>query len=411
MKSKIKVAFVGLGGRGRGVMGRMLRMPDVDVVGICDLRSDLVGRGLDLIRDRGREEPEVTDDYQQLLAREDIDAIMVTTGWNEHLEVCIEALRAGKYAATEVGGANSLEQCWDLVKASERSKKPCMMLENCCYGRKEMMVLNMVRQGLFGEIVHAEGGYLHDLRSEIALGNQRGHFRHRQNLHRNGDVYPTHALGPIAKCLNINRGNRMMTLSSFSSKGRGLNAWLQGREGADQSQSQPQFAIGDITTTVITCAHGETVVLSHGTTLPRPYSRKTLIQGTKGIWMEDKKGFYIEGISEKPEEWDSMDKYFPKYEHPLWKDYQDGDKLKETVEGHGGMDYLVLRAFVEAVKSGSQTPIDVYDTAAWMAITCLSEDSVAMGGMPVAMPDFTNGKWMQRRDLAEGEYCLDSKME
>jgi hypothetical protein len=265
----------------------------------------------------------------------------------------------------------------------------------------------MVRQGLFGELIHAEGGYLHDLRKEIAMGYERGHFRHAQNQHRNGDVYPTHALGPIAKCLDINRGNRMMTLTSVSSKGRGLTTWLHEQYGADHEKANYPFAMGDVTTTIIKCAHGETIMLTHSTTLPRPYSRRTVIQGTKGIWMEDKKGFYFEGISEKEEQWDSMDKYYPEYEHPLWKSYQDGGKLTETIEGHGGMDYLVQRAFVEAVKNGAPTPIDVYDTAAWAAITCLSEDSVAMGGQPVPIPDFTNGKWMNRRDFAEGPYNLD----
>lgn len=407
MKDSIKVVFIGLGGRGRNMMSIMLRMPDVEIVGVCDLRPEMLAKGVALVKERRGIEPIATADYQELLRRDEVDAVMVTTGWNEHLELCAEAMLAGKYVATEVGGANSLEQCWEIVRASERSKMPCMMLENCCYGRKEMMVLNMVRQGLFGELIHAEGGYLHDLRKEIAMGYERGHFRHAQNQHRNGDVYPTHALGPIAKCLDINRGNRMMTLTSVSSKGRGLTTWLHEQYGADHEKANYPFAMGDVTTTIIKCAHGETIMLTHSTTLPRPYSRRTVIQGTKGIWMEDKKGFYFEGISEKEEQWDSMDKYYPEYEHPLWKSYQDGGKLTETIEGHGGMDYLVQRAFVEAVKNGAPTPIDVYDTAAWAAITCLSEDSVAMGGQPVPIPDFTNGKWMNRRDFAEGPYNLD----
>ncbi|HOG51557.1 MAG TPA: Gfo/Idh/MocA family oxidoreductase, partial [Lentisphaeria bacterium] len=299
MKSSIKVVFIGLGGRGRNVMSIMLRMPDVEVVGVCDLRPEMLAKGVALVKERRGVEPLATVDYQELLRRDEVDAVMVTTGWNEHLGLCAEAMLAGKYVATEVGGANSLEQCWDIVRASERSKMPCMMLENCCYGRKEMMVLNMVRQGLFGEIIHAEGGYLHDLRKEIALGYERGHFRHAQNQHRNGDVYPTHALGPIAKCLDINRGNRMMTLTSVSSKGRGLNTWLHEHYGADHEKANYPFAIGDVTTTIIKCAHGETIMLTHSTTLPRPYSRRTVIQGTKGIWMEDKKGFYLDGISEK----------------------------------------------------------------------------------------------------------------
>ena len=259
-----------------------------------------------------------------------------------------------------------------------------------------------MKQGLFGELVHAEGGYQHDLRDEICNGRENRHYRLANYSNRNGEVYPTHELGPIAKCLNINRGNRMLTLTATASKARGLHEWIKNHRGEEYDLFNRQFTMGDVVTTVIKCAHGETITLTHDTSLPRPYSRGNRIEGTKGIWMEDKYAVYLEGVSPKADVWDSLNNYYEKYEHPLWKWY----RTEGVKGGHGGMDYLVLRAYVEAVKAGTQTPIDVYDTAAWMAVTCLSEDSVAMGSMPVAIPDFTNGKWFQREPAVLGKYCL-----
>jgi predicted dehydrogenase len=308
-------------------------------------------------------------------------------------------MKAGKYVATEVGGACSLDSLWQLVKTREETGVPCMMLENCCYGQPEMAVLRMVREGLFGELVHAEGGYRHDLRREVSLGVENRHYRFRNYKSRNGELYPTHALGPIAKWLNINRGNRFVSLVSVASKAAGISAWAKEHLQEDHSAREP-FACGDVVTTILKTAKGETVTLFHDTSLPRPYSRCNVLQGTKGIYAEDCKGYYLDGTKE---EWSSMADMYAKYDHPLWVRYK-----KEGVKaGHGGMDYLVMRAFLEAVKAGTDTPIDVYDTAAWMAVTCLSEASVATGGMPVCFPDFTNGKWLIRKPPVESEYSLE----
>lgn len=408
MKEKLKIATIGLGRRGRSQLGIMSAMPDVQIMGISDKCTDKLFMGINIVKELQGNVPLATTDHRDLLDRKDIDAILVYTGWNEHIPLCIEIMESGKYAAMEVGGANSIEECWELVRTSERTKMPCMMLENCCFGRSEMTVLNMVKQGLFGHLSHAEGGYLHDLREHISLGYLRDHFRHPQNLLRNGDLYPTHGLGPICTWLDINRGNRMLTLTSTSSAANGLNAWVESNRGIKHPMATGRFAEGDVTTTVIKCARGETITLTHNTSLPRPYSRKNLLQGTKGIYMEDKNGAYIEGYSNNLHAWDSMDKFYKLFEHPLWIDYREGGKLAQNTAGHGGMDYLVQRAFFEAVKNGTQTPIDVYDTAAWAAITCLSEDSVAQGGHPVPIPDFTNGKWFTRKDVVKGPYSLNA---
>ena len=398
----VRVAVVGVSGRGRGLLGLLLGMPDVEVIGVSDLYEDRLARAKqDVIEKRGNT-PMASTDFRRLLEMKELDAVITPSSWTSHADVCIASMDAGKYAATEVGGATSVEQCWELVRTSERTKKPCMLLENCCYGREELTIFNMVKQGLFGELVHAEGGYQHDLRDEICNGRENRHYRLANYSNRNGEVYPTHELGPIAKCLNINRGNRMLTLTATASKARGLHEWIKNHRGEAYDLFNRQFTMGDVVTTVIKCAHGETITLTHDTSLPRPYSRGNRIEGTKGIWMEDKYAVYLEGVSPKADVWDSLNNYYEKYEHPLWKWY----RTEGVKGGHGGMDYLVLRAYVEAVKAGTQTPIDVYDTAAWMAVTCLSEDSVAMGSMPVAIPDFTNGKWFQREPAVLGKYCL-----
>ena len=408
MKETINVVFIGLGGRGYGLLNMVLdTMPDVNVVGVCDLYEDRTERAKEAVINKRGNTPVATLDYHELLKMEEVDAVITPSAWDAHVPICIDAMNAGKYVATEVGGAYSVDQCWELVKTYERTGVPCMMLENCCYGREELTVLNMIKKGMFGEIIHCEGGYEHDLRDEVALGHENRHYRLDNYMNRNGELYPTHELGPIAKYLNINRGNRMISLTAMSSKARGINAWIKDNRGEDFENANFAFAQGDIVITCIKCAHGETIVLKHDTTLPRAYSRGNLVHGTKGIWSEDKYGCMFDGSCEGASwghRFTDMNEFFPEHEHPLWKDYT-------AVGGHGGIDYLVMRGFVEAVKAGTRTPIDVYDTASWMVISCLSEDSIAMGSMPVAIPDFTNGKWIKREPYVRSKYCLEEVCE
>ena len=405
---KINVGWVGLGGRGYGLLGMVLdTMPDVEIVGVCDEYEDRTENGRKLVEDKRGKSPIAVTDYHRLLEMKEIDAIITPSARESHVDICIDSMLAGKYVATEVGGAYSIEQCWELVRTYERTKVPCMMLENCCYGKEEMTILNMIKKGVFGELVHCEGGYRHDLRDEVSLGNENRHYRLRNYKNRCGELYPTHELGPIAKYLDINRGNRMVMLTAMASKSVGLNTWINKNRGADFENANYHFAEGDVVTTCIKCAHGETIVLTHDTTLPRPYSRGNMVQGTKGIWFEDTHGVLIDGTVDGPS-WEhrytNLDNYYGEYLHPLWRGY-------EAVGGHGGMDYLVMRGFVEAVLNQTQTPIDVYDTAAWMAITPLSENSIACGSMPVAIPDFTNGKWIRRENFVRSKYCLEDVCE
>ena len=397
VKEQLKIGVVGLGGRGTGLLEAvMIPMGDISIVGVCDKYEDRRTRAAQMVKEKKGNEPLCTADYREILALDELDALVVTTSWADHLQPAIDAMKAGKRVAMEVGGAYSIDQLWQLVHTSEETGIPCMMLENCCYGRDELMVRNMVEQGIFGEIVHCQGGYHHDLRHEISFGRENRHYLDNYK-NRNCENYPTHELGPIAKILNINHGNRMVSLSSVASKSRGLNDYLKREKGDEYDITNYPFAQGDVVTTTIRCAHGETIVLTLDTTLPRAYSRGFQIQGTRAMYMEDNRSLFIDGVHNKydfcwKDQWNNVEEYRDQYEHPIWKQY-----LAEGIKGgHDGMDWLVFRAFFESVLKDEEPPIDVYDTAAWMCISALSENSVAMGGLPVAIPDFTNGKWITR---------------
>jgi hypothetical protein len=406
--NKINVGVIGLGLRGSMLLkGVILPIDYVEVLGVCDLYEDRTKKGFDAVVEAKGNEPLCTSDYRDLLDMPEIDAIVITSAWESHIQIAVEAMNAGKYVGMEVGGAYSIEDCWKLVHAYEKTKMPCMLMENCCYGRNELMVLNMVKQGLFGDIVHCAGGYHHDLREEIAFGNENRHYRLRNYLNRNCENYPTHELGPIAKVLNINKGNRMLTLNSVASKAAGLEEYIKQKKPNDAELLNAKFLQGDIVTTIIKCAHGETITLTLDTTLPRSYSRGFCVRGTKGAYEEQTHSIFLDDVHNKydfdwRQQWGNADKYIEQYEHPIWKEY-----IKEGIRGgHDGMDWLVFNAFFESVANKTQTPIDVYDAAAWMSISVLSEQSIAGGGATVYIPDFTNGKWLQPQKKTDSKYSL-----
>lgn len=400
-QEKIRLGFVGLGKRGKDLLRLLSDMPDVEITAISDLYEDRLQEAARQVAETGKSAPACSTDFREVIARKDVTAVIIASSWTSHSEIAMAAMRAGKPVASEVGGAASLEECWQLVRTYEETGTPCMLLENCCYGRDEMALLRMVREGIFGELLHCQGAYQHDLREEVAMGVENRHYRVHNYLHRNGDVYPTHGLGPAAKMLNINRGNRLTKLSSMSTKTRGITEWARRNLGAEHPVTLTDMALGDIVTTMIQCANGESILLTHDTSLPRPYSRGGRVQGTKGIWMEDGAVIHIEDRS-PAHAWEPFESYLHEYEHPVWADY-----LKDGVRGgHGGMDYLCLRAFVESVLKNTEMPIDVYDMAAWMAVTALSEQSIELGGTMLPFPDFTNGKWMNRPQGNSTAYAL-----
>ena len=402
----VTLGFIGHGQRGVGQLKTLLSMPDVQVNAVCDVYEDRAQAAAESVKEARGVLPFCTTDYREVLKREDIEAVVIMTSWQTHIPIAIEAMRAGKIVSMEVGGATSLDECWELVRVSEQTGKGVMLLENCCYNDVEMALLNMIKQGVFGELVHCRGGYQHDLRDEIGNGDIIRHYRQDNFMHRNGELYPTHELGPIATYLNLNRGNRMLTLVSMASKAVGEHEWLK-KNRPDTELAKAKFSEGDVVTTMISCANGETIMLTHDCTLPRPYSRGGYVQGVKGVWMEDGHGIYLEDDAHEGGTYAhkfSPDKeMLEKYEHPLWKEYRDFGLRG----GHGGMDYLCLRAFVESIQKDVAFPIDVYDTAAWMAITCLSEESIQKGSAPVNIPDFTSGRWMRREARPGDMFSLD----
>ncbi len=411
MKEKIKVGYVGLGRRGTGMLQNCLsEMKDVEVKYICDLNEKKLDITLKYLSEKDYPiVPIATKDYKEILADEEIDAVFYMTGWNSRVKYAIETMRAGKYVAIEVGCALDISECYDLVRAYEETKVPVMMLENCCYGRDEMMTLRMVKEGLFGEIIQCNGAYHHDIsvgffRKDEDGNYEKDHYRVWEYLNRNCENYPTHELGPISKALNINRGNRMLSLTSFSSKARGLEHYIEKNHPTHYLKGK-RFAQGDIVTTIITCAGGEIIRLTLDTTLIRPYySREFTVRGTTGMCEETMHGHYtyiLEGMEEGV--YNNKEEFYAKYDHPLHKEYSE----MQAMGDHGGIDWLVLRAFVESVKNGTNTPIDAYDTASWLAIGPLSEMSIANGNTAIAVPDFTNGKWFRREEPNMGKYSLD----
>lgn len=396
---KVRIAFVGVGGMGTAHVNNFVRIPGVEVIAICDIREDHAVRARDICDETGLGKPELytrgEEDFKRMCQRDDIDLVFNATPWRWHVPVCLEAMNSGKHAATEVPAALTLEECWDLVEASEKTGKHCIQMENCNYDRAEMMILNMVKKGLLGEPVHARCGYLHDLRAVKHDMNGEGVWRRAHSMKRNGDLYPTHGLGPVAQCFDINRGNQFDYLVSFASKSRGLHEYAVERFGEDSPEAQEKFVLGDVVSTLIRTINGETILVTHDTSLPRPYSRDIQVQGTKGLVRKyPEQLIHIEGKS-PAHRWEKLEAYKDEYYHPLWKQLED----KSKGAGHGGMDFLEDYRLIDAMLSGRPPDMDVYDAAALSAVTELSERSIAEKGMPQMFPDFTRGMWKKERNL------------
>lgn len=395
---KLKLGIVGLGRRGTAVLRDVLTDIDkIEITALCDLYADRIDEAVNLINDKCGYKPKLcTNSYEELIDSDDVEAVLALVAWDEHVRVAVHSMKKKKPIGVEVGGACSLEECWELVKTYEETKTPVMMLENTCYGRRELMLYKMVKEGLFGTVVHCDGAYAHDLRRQVSEGTQNRHYRIANYKNRNGDNYPTHELGPIAQILDINRGNRMVSLISVASKSAGLREYILKNHPDDEELVNTEFTQGDIITTVIKCAHGETITLTLDTSLPRYYTRNYCIHGTKALYDERNDSIFFDGGETNPHgwrpNWGNAEQYQEQYEHPIWERY-----IKEGVkEGHGGKDWLVFNDFIDCVINKKPMWIDVYDMASWMSITPLSEQSIATGRM-VEIPDFTNGKWVLDR--------------
>jgi len=409
--SKLRLGFIGVGIRGTMHLENALKRDDVEITAICDIDPKRLELCQKLITEAGGKKAEEFGkndyDYRNLLELKNVDAVIISTPWLWHTPMSVDAMKAGKYTGTEVSAATTMAECWDLVNTHEETGVHLMILENVNYRRDVMAVLNMVRQNVFGELIHFRCGYQHDLR-EVKFNNglqpygggvlfgekatSEARWRTLHSLKRNADLYPTHGVGPIAAYTNINRGNRFISLTSHATKSRGLHDYIVEHGGPDNPNAKLKWKLGDVVTSTITTANGETIIVTHDTNLPRPYSLGFRVQGTKGLWEVDGNRIYIEGVS-KPHQWDDADGWLKKYDHPLWKKY--GEDAKGA--GHGGMDFFVLNAFIESAKRNIAPPLDAYDAAAWSAITPLSEMSIANNGEVQDFPDFTRANWIKRK--------------
>ena len=389
---EVRIGFVGVGGQGTSHVRNLVTMPGVRIAAVCDIIESHAQRAAQIIVGGGHPAPRLytrgPTDFMRLCEAEELDLVFNATPWEWHVPICVAAMRNDKHAATEVPAAVTLEECWQLVEESERYQKHCVMMENCNYDRMELMVLNMVRQGVFGEILHAEGGYLHDLRAVKFSSESEGLWRRAHSSRRNGNLYPTHGLGPVSNCLNINRGDRFDYIVSMSGPSRGLAQWARDHFPEDAPERRETFVLGDVNFSLIKTVNGRTIVVGHDTNLPRPYSRIHQVQGTRGLFQGYPSRVYVEGRS-PAHQWESPEAYRPEFEHPLWK----FEAAQKATVGHGGMDYLEDYRLIKCLREGLPTDMTVYDAAALSAVTALSEWSVANKSRPADFPDFTRGRW------------------
>lgn len=388
----VRVGFVGVGGMGSAHVRNFLDIEGVEIKAVCDIVESKVARIQEWVVAAGQPKPTGYSrgeyDFVRMCEEEELDLVFTATPWRWHVPVCVAAMKNDKHAATEVPAAVTLDECWKLVETAEKTGKHCVMMENCCYNRPELMVLHMVRKGVFGELIHAEAGYLHDLRGVKFSDSGEGLWRLDHSIKRDGNLYPTHGLGPVAQCMNINRGDRFDYLVSMSSKARGLGLYAAEKFGADHPKAKQKYKLGDVNSSLIRTVNGKTIILIHDCNLPRPYSRINLVQGTQAIFQGYPDRIHVEKRSPH-HKWETIEAYFEEYEHPLWK----AIASRGEGRGHGGMDYIEDYRLIQSLRTGTPMDMDVYDAAAWSVVSALSEESVANSSRPVDFPDFTRGKW------------------
>ncbi len=388
----VRIGVIGVGGRGNSLLDDFGAIPEVRVIALCDVVREKIEAAQARLIKAGKPSPALYSEgdhaYEQLAARDDIDLVIIATPWIWHVPMAVSAMRAGKHAAVEVPAARTIEDCWTLVNTSEKTRRHCIQLENCCYGENELMVLLMARAGLFGDLTHAACAYNHDLRSILFSKSGEGLWRRDENVNRNGNLYPTHGLGPVANYLDVNRGDRFDYLVSMSSPSAGLQAYRAEKLPADDPRQREVYRNGDCNISLVRTLKGRLIELEHNVAEPQPYDRINLIAGTKGIFRDYPPRVYIDGG--RGDAFGPLDPFKEKFSHPYWKKV--GEIAKE-LGGHGGMDFVMAYRLIECIRQGTAPDIDVYDAAAWSAPGPLSEQSVAGGSVPVKFPDFTRGRW------------------
>jgi hypothetical protein len=383
----VRIGFIGVGGRGSGLIREFMRCPGVQINAVCDMKPDRAARAQDILVKANLPKPESfsgsDEAYKALNDRNDIDLIINATPWEWHKPISVDAMKKGKHVGIEVPMALNVDDCWELIETAEKHQRHCMLLENCCYGEIELAVLNAVRQNAFGEILHGEGGYLHDLQQVKFNENGEGAWRRKYSEIMNGNLYPTHGLGPVAQCMSINRGDKFDYLVSMSGPSRGLQQYARKTFGESDPRAKAKYVCGDVNTSLIQTAMGKTLLAQHDTNTSRPYSRINNLIGVDGIFC----GYPDRvGIGEK---WGDIDEFKKKYEHPLVTQTREGAKAG----GHGGMDYIMAWRLIDCLHRGLPLDISVYDGASWSCIVELSCRSVANRSKAIDFPDFTRGEW------------------
>jgi hypothetical protein len=389
-----RIGIIGTGGRGTSLLENLLAA-DAQIHALCDVVREKAEHAQGLVTKAGQKAPELYTNgdhaFEALVARDDLDLVIIATPWNWHVEMAVAAMKHGKHAATEVPAAMTIEDCWKLVDTSEQTRRHCMMLENCCYGYNETLILRMTHAGLFGDLLYGEGAYIHDLREEMFSNKGEGLWRRAFHTTGNGNLYPTHGLGPVANYMGIQRGDRFDYMVSMSTPQRGLELYRKDHFPPSDPKWSEKYIDGDLNTSLIKTAKGLTVTLKHDTSNPHPYDRINVIAGTKGVFADYPPRIYFDGQA-GGEEWASIDAY-KEHQHPLWK--REGE-IAQKLGGHGGMDYIMIYRLLECMKQGLVPDFDVYDEATWSAPGPLSKASVASGSAPVKFPDFTRGRWQER---------------
>lgn len=401
---KVRVGVIGVGARGPSHIHSLLAIEGVEIKAICDLYKDWAENAQATVVKAGHPAPTLytngEHDFENMNARDDIDMVIIATPWHWHVPMAVDAMKKGKHAFTEVPAALTIEDCWKLVDTSEATRRHCMMMENVNYGREELMVLNMARLGVFGEMLHGEGSYIHDLRGQMnEVERGTGSWRTLEYMARNGNLYPTHGLGPIAQYMGVNRGDRFDYMSSVSSPSRMRNLYANEHFPKDHKWNSKPFVCGDLNTSILKTVKGRTIMVQWDEQLPRPYSRLNFLQGTKGTWGGFPDRITVEGVSKSTDSWsqgDDLKPWYDQYDHPL---YRQQGSLAQSVGGHGGMDFLMMWRIIYCLHHGLPLDQDVYDAAAWSAVTPLSEWSVANRSQSADFPDFTRGHWQDREPL------------
>ncbi len=390
----IRFGIIGVGRRGSGLLKNLLSMPNLAFPAICDIDKMRLQDAQNVVVKAGHPKPdgycESETAFERMTARDDLDAVLIATPWNWHTPMAVSSMKGKKYTAVEVPCAITKDECRQLVNTSEQTGMPCMMLENWSFRRDNLAVLKMIRDGLFGDIVHCHCAHSHECIENTFFESETGNDRWPAQflVKRNCDQYPTHSLGPVLSWMNINCGDRFDYLTSTATNQFGITAMFN-RKFPDHPNAKREFMQGDIVTTVVRTVKGKTIVINYDMQLPRPYDNRWMIQGIKGIYNEQRESVYLLDKNPQHHQWEPFAPYQDQYDHTFWTSSSEDI----TSRGHGGVDYIELREFIKAVRNKIQTPIDVYDSVTMSCIIWLSEESISKGSVPVKCPDYTKGRW------------------